>query len=398
MISLSNFIATILLARNASPTELGIYGVGFTALRLARSLQEGLVIQPVNVFGAGLDEQSFKGYATSSTILQVLLALGIALAAAIGGWFLTATGNDIAGPTLFALWFAFLFWQIQEHIRRILYTRGRLFNAVLNTLIANGVRLVIMLVLIRQSQLDGILSLDAIAWGSLAALVPGVWATRRFWTIKADPLVQTWRRNWDFGRWVLGSTLANWVAVEFYPVLTAGLISFAAAGAYRALQNLVAPIHLLLRAIDTFLTPRAARVFNLGGLNALQRTLSLTYLAAGVPVLAILALALIFPGQILQLLYGQTYLPYASGVSLMAIFYALWYAYSPLQIGLKAARISRPIFLANLVAIISMFSLGILAIRLWGVYGTILGQALNALVVGVILWVAWFALKRKASA
>jgi len=49
--------------------------------------------------------------------------------------------------------------------------------------------------------------------------------------------------------------VANWLSVEFYPVLTAGMISFAAAGAYRALQNLVAPIHLLLRAIDTFFTP-----------------------------------------------------------------------------------------------------------------------------------------------
>ena len=36
MISLANFIATLILARNGSPTELGVYGVGFTLLRLVR--------------------------------------------------------------------------------------------------------------------------------------------------------------------------------------------------------------------------------------------------------------------------------------------------------------------------------------------------------------------------
>jgi hypothetical protein len=39
LISLSNFMATLILARNASPTELGVYGVGFTLLRLVRSVR-----------------------------------------------------------------------------------------------------------------------------------------------------------------------------------------------------------------------------------------------------------------------------------------------------------------------------------------------------------------------
>jgi len=41
-----------------------------------------------------------------------------------------------------------------------------------------------------------------------------------------------------------------------------------------------------------------------------------------------------------------------------------------------------------------MFTVGVWAIQKWGVYGTIAGQALNSLVVGVILWSAWFRIKR----
>ena len=62
IISLSNFIATIILARNASPTELGVYGVGFTALRLIRAIQDGIIIQPLNTYGAGLITTKWRLY------------------------------------------------------------------------------------------------------------------------------------------------------------------------------------------------------------------------------------------------------------------------------------------------------------------------------------------------
>jgi O-antigen/teichoic acid export membrane protein len=111
---------------------------------------------------------------------------------------------------------------------------------------------------------------------------------------------------------------------------------------------------------------------------------------AGIPILCFLSIAILFPIPLLRLLYGETYVPYSSGMVLMAVFYALWYAYWPLQTALKAARLSRPIFIANLAATMAMFTVGIWMIYQFGVYGTIAGQALNALIVGLILWTAWF--------
>jgi O-antigen/teichoic acid export membrane protein len=394
VISLSNFLATIILARNVDPTQLGVYGVGFVILRLVRALQEGLIVQPMNVFGASMEIDDFKRYATSTSLFQIGLALASAIAAAVVGWVLTDLGNDTAGPTLFALWFSFLFWQLQEYMRRMLYARGLVLNAVVNSIISNAVRLVFMIFLVYQGNLSGIAGLDAIAWGSMVALIPGIWFTRNFWTRKISDLRDTWELNWKFGRWLLGGTLTNWVAVEFYPVMTAGLISFAAAGAYRALQNLVAPVHILLRAIDTFLTPRTANLYEKNGQRALTHTLRRIYLAAGIPIMGILLGAILFSEQLLQLVYGDTYVDFSDGVTLMALFYGLLFAYWPLQSIFKAAQQSRPIFVANVLAIISMFSFGIWAIINWGVYGTITGQALNALVINLVLWGAWAAMRR----
>jgi len=395
VISLSNFLATIILARNVDPTQLGVYGVGFVTLHLVRSVQDGLIIQPMNVFGAGMTRDEFKRYATSTSLFQIALALVSATIVAVCGWALIEFGNDTAGPTLFILWLPFLWWQFQEYLRRMLYTRGKVLSAVITSVIGNGARIALMIYLANQGKLTGISGLEAIAWGAFVALIPSLWFTHHFWTRQLASLKDTWQRNWNFGRWLLGSSLTNWAVVEFYPILTAGLINFAAAGAYRALQNLVAPIHLLLRAIDTFLTPRATNIYEKNGLQALTHTLRNIYLAIGIPVLGILIIALVFPEQLLSLIYGDTYLAYSDGVIFMALFYALMFAYWPLQSIFKAAQLSRPIFIANILAIASMFTVGIWAILNWGVYGTIIGQGVNALVINIVLWGYWSAMRRQ---
>ena len=111
VISLTNFLAAIYLARQVNPTEFGVYAVGFLAIHLVRAVQEGLIVQPISALGSAMEAEAFRGYASASGVLQLGLAAGTALAAVLGGWLLTRLGNDTAGPALFSLWFAFLCWQ-----------------------------------------------------------------------------------------------------------------------------------------------------------------------------------------------------------------------------------------------------------------------------------------------
>jgi O-antigen/teichoic acid export membrane protein len=253
----------------------------------------------------------------------------------------------------------------------------------------------ILVVLANQGRLTGATGISAIAMGSLISFIPGMWQTRSYWRVKNIDLRMTWKRNWGFGKWILGSSTAHWFAVEFYPVLTAGIISFAAAGAYRALQNLVAPIHVLLMATDAFLTPRAAKMYSQKGIPALSRVLRTTYFILGIPIIAMLAIAVIFPELLLELFYGETYLQYSNGIILMVIFYLIIYLYSPAQTALKAVRIGQPIFIANSIAITAMLTFGVWLILQWGVYGTLAGQVVSALIICVILWTAWRKVKRR---
>ncbi len=394
IISLVNFIAAVILGRAVSPEEFGIYAVGFLMTRFVRAIQDGLIIQPLNALGAVLDEAGFQEYAANTGLLQIILAVLSAAAAASLGWLLTVLGNDVAGPTVAALWFLLLTWQLEEFIRRAFYTRGEVLKAVINTSLASIVRLGVLWWWGTQASLSGTAGLDAIAWGAVAAILLGLWQARGYWAWRNIRLWQTFKQNWKFGGWIMGSSIANWVASELYPLLAAGLISFAAAGAYRALQNLVAPVHVLLRATDTFFTPRASKVFHQSGFRGLERILKIIYLVSGIPIIGMLIIASLFPEPLLRLLYGETYVAYSGSLFLMAIYYGLWYAYWPLQTAFKAIRLTSPIFIANIAAIVCMFTIGIWGIRQFDINGAIAGQALNALVISIVLWVSWVRVKR----
>ncbi len=392
IISLSNFMAGVYLARYASPTQFGVYAVGFLLIRFVRALQEGVIIQPLNVIGAPLEDGAYKKYFTATALSQLFLTILASLGAAVGGKILTDLGNDTAGPALFTLWFVFLSWPAQEFIRRTFYTRSEVHKAALNSFISNALRFAYLIWMGNKGQVDGAAGLDAIAWGSLVALVVGLWGARSYFSgkfIQSD-IWKTWKENWEVGRWVTGALLSHWVSLEVYPLVVAGMISFAATGAYRALENLVAIVHVILRAMDTFITPYAARSYSKEGIGKLLKTLRWAYLFGGIPIVGMLVLALIFTEPLLKLLYEDAYLFMADGIIWLVLFYFLWFTYWPIQSALKAIKHTRPLFNANMIAIICMFTLGLLAVHYWGVNGAYIGQGLNALITNIVLWRAWF--------
>lgn len=395
VISSANFTASILLALYVSPTQLGVYVIGFLAIYFIRAIQNGLIIQPLNTYGAGKSASDFRDYFSAVAIFQVILSLSTALAAVILGQLLTNSGNDTLGPTISVLWFSFFAWQLQEFLRRGFYTRGEVSKAVWVSVVGNVIRLSLILLPAQFGRMSGLVGLNAIGWGAIGGTILGAWLAKDYFTFTSKNLWVTWLENWQFGRWILGVSLADWVVVDLYPIIMAGMISFAATGVYQTLQNLVAPIHVLLRAIDTFVTPIFAKLYNRSGLFKVRENLKWIYIIGGIPVIGLLVLVLLFTPQLLFLLKGDTYLPYADGIYIMMVFYLFMFLNRPLQLVFRAIRHGKQVFLANIIAMISMFTIGLWMIDRWGVYGGIGGQALNAFIISFVLVVAWFRLEGK---
>ena len=131
LISGSNFVTMVLLARGLGEARFGEFTLVYTALLFANSFQDSLVAQPHNVLGPTRSGRDYVRYTSSTAAMQLLLAAAGAALSLLAGVAAVAAGWH--GATLFfAMAAAVVGWQFQEFMRRVMYTEGRLGGAFLN--------------------------------------------------------------------------------------------------------------------------------------------------------------------------------------------------------------------------------------------------------------------------
>lgn len=388
LISASNFITTVVLARTLDRTDFGAFALVYAAIVFANSLQSALVTQPHNVLGATRDGDDYRRYTTNTAVSQICLTGLMALIALLCAIVARRAAWGIA-PLLLPLVPAIIAWQLQEFVRRVLYTEGRLRAAFANDAVSYGTQAVAIVILGRLGHLTGACALAVVALTSAVAAVLGVWQIRGALDrrdVRASVREHGFAENWRFGKWLFGAALALWVSGQLYPVLVGGLVSIAEAGTLRAVATILGPTHILLIAMDTALSPAAARAFAERGQPGLQVFIKRVVMITAPVMMTYCLLVALFAAPILGTLYGAHDRRYGWLLACIALSYALSYLRSPVVIALEARRASAPIFQAHLWSSLVVLTAGVAAVHLLGLLGAALGTIANSVILNLFLW------------
>ncbi|HET9016110.1 MAG TPA: oligosaccharide flippase family protein [Thermomicrobiaceae bacterium] len=386
LISGTNFVTMVLLARGLGEVAFGTFTLVYTLLLFANSFQDALVNQPHNVIGPTRGGEDYRSFTASTGVGQLLLLVAATVLSLLGYAVARSTGSGVA-PLLLALAAAVFAWQAQEFLRRIMYTENRLGAALVNDLIAYGVQAVGIAALWRLHRLTGASALYALAATSFAGALLGCWQVRHSLRGRFQAVVL--RENWRFGRWLAGGEAGRWFSAEAYLYLSAALLGAAAAGILKAAQVLFGPLRILMLFLYTVLPTRFSRALAEEGEEALQAQLRLAF-AVAVPIVSGYCLLMaFFAGPILRLAYGSEYANSAHIVVLYASFIAFGHLGQLVGTALRARQLSRPIFIGQLGAGVLSIPTGWLFIQLFGLPGAVLSMTLTSV---VVLGVSWFAL------
>jgi len=386
VISASNFLMMLLLARNLGPALYGTFVLAYTVLLFTNSIQSALFTQPHNVLGAARTGEDYRAYTTVTFISQITFSIIAGVLIALAASLLMLAGRSY-GPLLLAVAAATVTWQIQEFCRRVFYTQGDYLMAFANDLFTYGGQVIGLLFLWKVGQLTASLAVLVVAVASALGAIVGIlriW-TNLDWTLSRVKSFAIIGENWQFGKWLFGSAMASWISGQLYPVLTAGFVGVAATGGLRATQNLVAPTHIIVKTFEAVSPPRAARAYRHGGLAALRAEL----LRFGRPLGALLLLYFtgvsILADIIVPWLMGEQYRPYAWLVWVFSITYLLGYGSLMLSVSLRSIGKTAPMFAANMMAAIFALTAGIWLVRTWGLEGAAVGMAVNSLILFGVL-------------
>ncbi len=366
LISATSLITMVLLARELGPAAFGAFTLAYTALLFANSLQSALITQPHNVLGATLQGADYVRYTSGTAVTQLLLALAATLVV-IGCAVIASVRGLEAASLLFALGPAIFCWQIQEFVRRVLYTEGRLGAALLNDVVSYGGQALVIAVLWRLQLLTGPSTLYALAASSFAAMGIGYWQLKPTLTLSFSVDLDTVRANWQFGKWLAGGQIGYWFSSQLYLYLSAILLGATATGAIKASQVLLGPLTVLLAFLESVLPIRFSRVLTSRGEGALNAELKRSYLLTAPAVIGYVLVVAVFGQPLMRLIYGDVYAGYSTALALFGVYYLVSYVARIVSAALRAKAATQPIFKGYLYS--SMFALtgGWVLVRFGGV-------------------------------
>jgi len=375
LVSFSNFVTMVLLARAMGPYDFGVFVVAYTGLVFANSVQSSLITRPHNVFAAPMRESLHDIYTGSAAGMQLLLTSAFASLALVA-----ALISVVAAPnvTLFMLGLAaaVFAWQLQEFVRQVQFTASRVVEVLRLDVISYGGQAVLIALMWYADALTGPLALFVLAGTSLASALYGLRCIELGTLWRAvQPLMRT---NWRFGKWLLADNLGQWLSLYIYPVALGALVSFSASAAFRAAQNVVQPMYILIMSFQSLMLPRLSRAYANGGRVAMFKLLAPTTLVVTGLLIGYAALVGVFSRQLLHLVYGPEYEGYASLVWYVGLGYVLFHLAQAASMALMVQGRPRAICLARLIVVPFTLTVGMWITWQYGPYGAALASCVLA--------------------
>lgn len=388
VVSASTFTLTIIVGRSQSPSDFGQFTILYMLILVATSIQSALVTQPHAILGPSFQGSDFRSYTTSSASLQVYLSILISVFLLIVSLVLYLISSSWATPLMCVSVVIFPV-QMQEYLRRVLYTRFRIYSSLINSIVVAGSRILLLCLFWQSGMLSPLTALAAIGISAGIGSVIGLIQIRQYLTF-GRAVFLSYRlylaEHWSLGRWLLATFSVSWLSDASYPFVLAAFVGTGAVGTLRAIETLLSPVQVIMLAVSSILLPHVAAIFQTEGTRGV-RDFTRVVLLISMPIVTGLYIALAFASPLLlPLMFGQSYSAFVWLVPFMVV--AAWGNYFRLivSIPLRAVGATDAVFRAGLWLNVSVLLIGVPAIVLFGLRGFAVSLLVTSLIGSIAQW------------
>jgi O-antigen/teichoic acid export membrane protein len=379
LISGSNFLIGILLARWLMPEAYGAFALAFSVFLLLSYVYQSFLAEPQAVFSGSAYRGSLRGYLKTLLGIHLILTFfGVVLlggAAAIAAMLGKSAGlpGALAGVAIASPCILF-FWLMRRSFYMNMAPGRAAVGAFLYFVVVTGG----LFVVYKKSLISPFSAYLLMAIGALGTgfyLLSQINKVLPVDTATPPTRREAWKKHWEYGRWALAVSVVTWIPYYMYYPLVSAFGGMAQAGQLRALMNLSLPMEQSYTALSILFLPYAARVCREKGMSSagpLVRRITLMFVGGAVAYWAVL---IPLKGPVFHLLYGGKYLEVAHFIPYVALGTTMWAAAFGPAILLRAVESPDSIFYARLVASALSLAVGVPATKwfgLWGVVGSVI--------------------------
>jgi O-antigen/teichoic acid export membrane protein/thymidylate kinase len=387
LISGSNFLLAILLARLLPAEQYGAYALCFAMFVLLSFLQQGLFLEPMSVFGPSSYRTCQRQYLGALLWLQAALAgctvvLGalaalVYLKGSVGFYQMALLGMVLSTPCVLLYWFA----------RRAFYLQLRPGGAVSGALLYCAVLTSCIWFLVRSGRLSAFSAFLAMGFAALVTSFRQLWQLRPMITGRdRAELREIGGRHWRYGRWAVLGSLFIWIPWNIYYPVVAHFSGLAEVANFRALLNLTLPMTQTLSAFTLLFLPHASHVSQdeswAGAKGQALRIAAFFALGSAMYWIPIC----LFRAPVLKFLYAGHYsniAPLIPWIGLSSLLSGV--ALGP-TIAFRAMRSSATVCFIYFVSSMATIALGIPATKFFGIPGAVTCNVLSSVTAVVLGW------------
>ena len=374
-VSLGGFLTNILLARYLPQADYGIYLLIYGILNfLTFGVHSALIVYPISVKGAVAERTELRLLTSHSLILTMVLSLCSSIV--VAGAVFAAAGKLDTAPAAFCYLF---FWQIQETIRRALMSHLRHFEA----LWGDGLSYLGQAGIIWLFAQTGWLSIQTtfLALALTSAIAGAVQAMQLPLLIMAPKVKDLWnyaKTAWNLGKWYLLSTLANIATLQVTPWILAIFYGTKETASVQSVMNILGVSHPILFSLVNLSVPALAKANVEGGMKRVQKIAIKYGFQYGILLFPFYGVLILFPRNILELLYGKTsaYLELDTVLRVLVVSYLLLYISQIVSAIIAALEKSKLAFVAQVGSVGSGLLVGIPLTISMGALGSAFGNVL----------------------
>jgi O-antigen/teichoic acid export membrane protein len=370
-VSITNFATAVMIGRVCGKAELGVYSLAWTLITITTGIIATLNSAPYTVFGPQLERSVRRLYLGSilvhQSLLSTLFASLILSVAALGrwqGWLSISTSN--VGTTTAAV---IVFISLKEFIRSVSFAELRVDWALSVDLTACLAQIAGIALLVHWGALTASRTYTILGISSAVAACGWLALHRQTFHFDKRFYIPDLKRNWDFGKWVLGSGLLWQATAYLFPWVLAAFHGRSVTGVWAACSAIVALGNPVLMGLSNYLLPKISNIYATSGVQKMKRHVhrySLLFIVLLLPVVIAMAG---FGERLLTGIYGAGYGGTRGTLILLALTLLVTTQSRPYSQGLFSLGCAKTDTLVNVVWVVLMIAVGIPAVRSYAAFG-----------------------------
>ena len=350
IISLGNFTITIILVKYLGLEIFGQFSFLWLFLLLLNAIQISYIISPMFTNAPKQSISNINLFYGGIFCQQLILATIIFL---IAHYVLKFFGDHISSYPISKYFISFPFAivaiQLQQFLRRLLFSKKLYFKAVLSDFITY---LSIVLLIIYLNHYNK-LNIESIFWSFVLAFSVGtiinspVLLSLKY---RLNNIYLSIKENWIIAKWMLVSSLLQWFSGNLWLVNVGIILGPVILGVVRACLSIMNIANLILQSLENIFPGEVSKKFKLESINKMQIYLKRFALRGLILISIITMFIIIFSTFLLTFFYGLEIAKYYYFLIFASLTLPLAFLKLPLEYGLRTLGKTKPIFISYLLS------------------------------------------------